>query len=561
MKTPPTLSLLLSFILTSLSLGTLTFPSCAVLAQQTPQPPNPPPQIDLSWWLDDRFTNEGKLLNPQAILDAAFPQINDSWIVILREGITTGPHLASLREFVSEYEKERVAKGQGEVRIGLLASPDRELFGAITGYSITVNDTVAAAIAQREDVLLVQPNQRFRSMSVQTGNNVEWNLRRISSPVPASYVQHNPVSIRSANATTASNFTYPTEAGQNIDIYILDTGITPTHPDFEGRASWGVSLTSNGTQEDANGHGTHVAGLAISKTYGVAKRARAIGIKVLDHLGLGSTETILQGLNYVLADGGGNVFKNRTQKRKMVLMSLGGAQDRAVDLAITKMVRGAQIPVVAPSGNLGAINGCQLSPGGSSSVFAVGASDQQDVWTRFSSFGPCLQVVAPGDNIDSLFFSSGRAPLTGTSMAAALAAGVMATVMSQAEFGNVTELYDAVLKLSKAGGRIASGAPEGTTNVVLFNGGEAGISYGSTSPPAPSGNSTSPIPSASTTSTPAISTTPAPSPPMTSTSPTTAAAAATASTTTAIAGAVASNIVKGILAPLIPILNEAGQRG
>jgi subtilase-type proteinase RRT12 len=42
-------------------------------------------------------------------------------------------------------------------------------------------------------------------------------------------------------------------------VYIIDTGIYVDHPDFEGRASFGVDLTGEG-YEDFEGHGTHVAG-------------------------------------------------------------------------------------------------------------------------------------------------------------------------------------------------------------------------------------------------------------------------------------------------------------
>ena len=42
-------------------------------------------------------------------------------------------------------------------------------------------------------------------------------------------------------------------------VVLSHSGIQVDHPDFGGRAIWGADFV-DGTRQDLNGHGTHVAG-------------------------------------------------------------------------------------------------------------------------------------------------------------------------------------------------------------------------------------------------------------------------------------------------------------
>lgn len=56
-----------------------------------------------------------------------------------------------------------------------------------------------------------------------------------------------------------SRFVYDANAGYNVDVYVIDTGVNIDHDEFQGRASWGASFGNFGNQTfDGNGHGTHV---------------------------------------------------------------------------------------------------------------------------------------------------------------------------------------------------------------------------------------------------------------------------------------------------------------
>jgi hypothetical protein len=91
--------------------------------------------------------------------------------------------------------------------------------------------------------------------------------------------------------------------GSGVDIYIVDTGLDITHPDFEKRAFHGYDFVEDDfDSSDVEGHGTHVAGIVGSTTYGVAKNARLVGVRTLDGLGSGLNSDILLGVEWVARD-------------------------------------------------------------------------------------------------------------------------------------------------------------------------------------------------------------------------------------------------------------------
>lgn len=60
------------------------------------------------------------------------------------------------------------------------------------------------------------------------------------------------------------------------------------HQEFNGRVIPGTNIVG-GSDADDNGHGTSVAGVVGSLTYGVAKRTKIIPVKVLNSNGSGTT--------------------------------------------------------------------------------------------------------------------------------------------------------------------------------------------------------------------------------------------------------------------------------
>src|SRR5688500_3477569 len=110
-----------------------------------------------------------------------------------------------------------------------------------------------------------------------TQYNAPWGLARVSH-----------------RAQNQRNYYYSDSAGKDIFVYVVDTGIRLTHDDFNGRAIWGANFISSSPDSDQDGHGTHVAGIIAGRTYGVAKKATVVAVKVLDDTGSGSMSGLLQ---------------------------------------------------------------------------------------------------------------------------------------------------------------------------------------------------------------------------------------------------------------------------
>lgn len=218
-------------------------------------------------------------------------------------------------------------------------------------------------------------------------------------------------------------YTYPS-AGGGIDIYVVDTGVDSLHPEFEGRVKDGFdAFAENLDQKDCQGHGTHVAGVIAGRTYGVAKKANIIPVRVLNCSGQGNTSTLTAGIDWILSN-------HKSTSPAIVNMSLGGAKDLSVNYAVSKLISAGFI-VTAAAGNFSS-DACNYSPASADGVIAVGSIDQSNNRSSFSNWGACVDIFAPGSKIISAspFNYSSYASKSGTSQASPFVAGAIATYLS-----------------------------------------------------------------------------------------------------------------------------------
>jgi subtilisin family serine protease len=258
------------------------------------------------------------------------------------------------------------------------------------------------------------------------------------------YVQQAraPWGLARLSATGGQVYAFPPSAGAGVDVYVLDSGVQVDHPDLEGRATMVANYVPGEDNRDYTGHGTHIAGTIASKTFGVAKKARVLGIKVLDKSGMGYDSRIISGITYA-------INHRRAGVKTVINMSLGGKKSRALDEAVAAAVKAGVVVVVA-AGNEH-MDACQLSPSGARDAFAVGAADQRNRIAHFSNYGPCVQMYAPGVQIASTSNERGQTVryMTGTSMASPHAAGIAALLMADQEFSSARDVMRAMTRIAK----------------------------------------------------------------------------------------------------------------
>ena len=195
--------------------------------------------------------------------------------------------------------------------------------------------------------------------------------------------------------------------GEGVTAYIIDTGILASHEEFEDRATQEYN-SAGGSNVDCNGHGTHVAGTIGAKMYGVASKAKLVGVKVLSCSGSGSYSGVIAGIDWVKA----NANKPATAN-----MSLGGGKSAAVNAAVKGLVDSGVTTVVAAGNNNG--DACKISPASEVSAITVGSTTKTDGRSSFSNWGACVDIFAPGSDITAPWIGSNDATRTisGTSMA------------------------------------------------------------------------------------------------------------------------------------------------
>ena len=292
----------------------------------------------------------------------------------------------------------------------------------IDAYSIKVDPDSVSSLLQNANIEYIEPNKLVHVFHETQLNSPSWGLARLSQ-----------------EDLVTQDYTYPSTAGAGETVYVLDTGLLDSHPEFGGRAKQIYTAPGVGEHIDCNGHGTHVGGTVGGELTGVAKQTTLLGVKVLSCSGSGTTASVLNGMEFILNQPG-----NTT---KIINMSLGGGRSRAIDDLIANSPN-ALFVVAAGNSNT---NACSGSPSGSPGALTVAASDIRDQKATFSSYGECVDIVAPGVNIVGPYIPEGFRALSGTSMASPHVAGIAALVQAQTPTQDAATLKQTIISLGLQG--------------------------------------------------------------------------------------------------------------
>jgi len=320
-------------------------------------------------------------------------------IVILKPSVDKSKHLTWLNNKIkSDIKLEQKKNWDDKFLKGYIATVDKE------GFLLLHN---------HEDVAIVEEEKFGKLDATVTQTDAPWGLSRVSQ------------NAKLPNTPDKLDFSYKYDdkAGKDVNVYIIDSGIKITHTDFEGRAKWGTSVQAAWPNDDILGHGTHVAGTAGGKRWGVAKKVELYAVKVTNTGSISSADFI-DGVKWV------QTHASTSGRPSVTNMSLGFPASDAIDLVVTNL-RNTGVHTVASAGNDNTQASGQ-SPGRIEKVVTVAASNILDERWASSNYGKAVDLFAPGEKITSCGITSNTATAVknGTSMAAPHVSGMLAYLIS-----------------------------------------------------------------------------------------------------------------------------------
>ena len=367
--------------------------------------------------------------------------------------VAAAPGAAGAREATTDYVVHARTSADATAAASALGVQPRVTFNRVfAGFAAPLTRAQVGELQHRPGVLGVEEDRKVRPLEPR------------AKPAPSTIegTQQDPPNWgldRIDQRTLPLDHRYSTHAtGAGVTIYVLDTGVDTTHPDFGGRAHETIN-TVDDRGGDCDGHGTVVAGIAASQDHGVAKGATIRSVKVLDCNGAGTLSSLLEGIDYVASDHKGP---------SVAVMSWSyGPSDTLVSAVAELVERG--VFVASSAGNSGA-DDCSVAPRAAKGVLVVANSTSDDQRASSSSTGPCVDIYAPGTGIVAPVPGGQYASYTGTSMAAPHAAGVAA--LYKQTYGDAPSATIERWIIEHADqGVVEGGNKDGTANRLLNTGG------------------------------------------------------------------------------------------
>ncbi|XP_061593087.1 proprotein convertase subtilisin/kexin type 9 [Cololabis saira] len=348
-------------------------------------------------------------------------RIPGQYLVVLRAGTREAPVHRTVRRLRAQ-----------AARRGYLLDILQTYSGALQGFLVRMSRDVLHLALKLPHVHYIEEDS---SIFAQSG--APWNLLRLLQP----------------HGGVQENGTYrPPNDGGMAEVYLVDGSVQSSHREVEGRVlitdfsdvpdEDGVRVHRQASQCD--GHGTHLAGVVSGSDSGVAPGAGVNVVRVLNCQGKGTVSGALAGMEYIRA-----TLQARPVNAVVVLLPFIGGFSRSLNAACRDMVAHGAV-VIAAAGNY-RDDACLYSPASEPEVITVGAVSSADQLMSQgaggSNFGRCVDLFAPGDDIVSASSDCNTCftSRSGTSQAAAHAAGIAAVILSSSELASPVQVLQKML--------------------------------------------------------------------------------------------------------------------
>lgn len=319
------------------------------------------------------------------------------------------------------------------------ATVDAVFQRAFRGFAATLPATAVEALRRNPLVERITPEHYLIPASV------EWGLDRIDQrnlPLDGEYQQNR-------------------RHGTGVKVYVLDGGIRSTHSEFQISSGTRVVQSINFLANTADlyctdptvpdgAHGTHVAAIIGGKSYGVADSVSLYSLRVLScekHVGEWSSSpesSAVRAIEWILS-------QNHAGPRVANLSFYVNNFTSEVNTAVQNLIASGVTVVVAAGNTKG--DACLYSPVKLDTAIAVGSTTATDAMQSLSADGACVEIFAPGENIESASHASDNAvvTMTGNSQSTAFVFGAVALYLQDNPTASPLAVRDAVVNTATTG--------------------------------------------------------------------------------------------------------------
>ncbi|BFZ58241.1 hypothetical protein PYCC9005_005303 [Savitreella phatthalungensis] len=283
--------------------------------------------------------------------------------------------------------------------------------------------------------IILANNDQLKPAAIHTQSDAPWSLVRTSSlrPIPGQFEPDTARFVYHFDSawTGKQAFIYIVDSGGDCNSWFEERGHCTRKRHFDG-------IHGDMSTNDYTGHGTAVMGACCSSHHGHARGAEFQPIRIYNHHMEGTILSFLDRSDVILQS-----MRDRhsgLDESSIVLFpSSTNRHNHALDLAFSKLNDAGAVIVTAASND--AVDACLISPAHLDFVITVGGTDIHDKLMQGTGYGRCVDFLAPGDRIRTTGFRMFRSHWTklsyarpetvwsGTSMAAGIAAGAIATFL------------------------------------------------------------------------------------------------------------------------------------